>query len=680
MIDELSKLTADEIDLKMHYLEDEADRFPADKDRNLDKALWSLTIDLMNTTKVSFPVTLALAYALRMLGVEALIHSSNQQPESCQSVVWTYLESSEKYLDNGSVLVPQYRQLDSKRRRLSIQSNTEKTELHALVASISVLYARLMADDGIIAILSELTGKEQVNNPNGFGLDTPCTEFCSTLNQDLMASLNHGRPLHFQKECLPSSSALLDTNLDQQDSIQLVVAAEVQRAVGIDLHTHLLPPTHGPLCLWGIDELLTYHYLVAEYFITAPASMTPKLFYSLPKQKQADTIWKALFIDRLPLSEACRGIVTTLKSLGLQNEWERRSLKAIRAFYATFRNDGVEGAERFCEHVFANSGIEYSIMTNIPFDPNEEMYWKPKRASYSTRFRSALRVDPLLAGDKPTIEAALRSSGYDITLESARQYLRDWCETMKPEYMMASTPHDFVIPEGTLASVSYKQKNTVDSNALKEPFAFVPAVASHAANCSPPEDEAPSIIDEQSDFLSQVLMPVCEELDLPVALKIGAHRGVNPGLKAAGDGVVAFADAGMIARLCTRFPKVRFLATFLSRNNQHEACVLASKFRNLHLYGCWWYCNNPSIIREITKMRMEFLGTAFTAQHSDARVVDQLLYKWPHSRAVIAKVVAEEFVKLMESGCMQITRRQVRDEVQNLFRGSYEQFMKKSLV
>lgn len=45
--------------------------------------------------------------------------------------------------------------------------------------------------------------------------------------------------------------------------------------------------------------------------------------------------------------------------------------------------------------------------------------------------------------------------------------------------------------------------------------------------------------------------------------------------------------------------RVKFLATFLSRVNQHEAAVLANKFPNLHLYGCWWYCNNPSIIREV---------------------------------------------------------------------------------
>ena len=31
-----------------------------------------------------------------------------------------------------------------------------------------------------------------------------------------------------------------------------------------DLHTHLYPPAFGPLMLWGIDELLTYHYLIGE--------------------------------------------------------------------------------------------------------------------------------------------------------------------------------------------------------------------------------------------------------------------------------------------------------------------------------------------------------------------------------------------------------------------------------
>ena len=116
----------------------------------------------------------------------------------------------------------------------------------------------------------------------------------------------------------------------------------------------------------------------------------------------------------------------------------------------------------------------------------------------------------------------------------------------------------------------------------------------------------------------------------------------------------------------------------MSRNNQHEACVLASKFRNLHIYGAWWYCNNPSIIAEITKMRIEMLGTACTLQHSDARVLDQLLYKWPHSRAVIASVLQEQYTKLAVSGWSP-TRAEIRRDVERLFGKSYEEFMVKSL-
>ena len=416
---------------------------------------------------------------------------------------------------------------------------------------------------------------------------------------------------------------------------------------------------------------------MAEYFISAPAYITPEAFYAKPKKEQADIIWQALFLDRSPVSEACRGVITTLLSLGLSKEVVARDLDAIRSYYSSFRDRSFEGTDEFVENVFVKAGIKYAIMTNIPFDSNEAMYWRPESKKYSRRFRSALRVDPLLAGDRGTIESALKASGYDTTLEGARQYLRDWCDTMKPEYMMASTPHDFVLREGTTAGV---KKTGVNEEAMKQPFAFVDVAKKDcAATCDGLEDESPSVIDENSDFLEQVLMKVCEERDLPVALKIGAHRGVNPKLQSAGDGVVAFADAGVLARLCSRFPKVRFLATFLSRNNQHEACVLASKFRNLHIYGCWWFCNNPSIIREITQMRVEMLGSAFTAQHSDARVIDQLLYKWPHSKAVIAQVLADEYLKLLESGWAP-TRAEVRRDVSKLFGGSYEDFMSKSLL
>merc|ERR1712167_92167 len=120
--------------------------------------------------------------------------------------------------------------------------------------------------------------------------------------------------------------------------------------------------------------------------------------------------------------------------------------------------------------------------------------------------------------------------------------------------------------------------------------------------------------------MGQVVMAIAEELDLPIAMKFGACRGLNPDLNPCGGGGGVTREGGgsvmALAQLVKAFPKVKFLATFLSRVNQHEACVLANKFGNLHLYGCWWYCNNPSIIEEMTAMRVEILGTSFTAQHS----------------------------------------------------------------
>jgi len=532
------------------------------------------------------------------------------------------------------------------------------------VYAVATVVARMVVGDSTWQLMQEIQNREGIYVD---GFETNCVALVD-------AHLPLRCTLQYKTTPIPSDSCLMDAVVSRE-AIASVVCSEVASAEVVDLHTHLLPPTHGALCLWGIDELLTYHYLVAEYFMTSPAEVSPEKFYSMDKQSQADLIWNALFIDRSPVSEACRGVLTTLIALGMQECVQSRDLEAIRRCYASYRDRGLEGAEEFSERIYKTSGVRYAIMTNIPFDMNEATYWKPNRANYSKRYRSALRVDPLLSGDYKTIEASLAASGYPLTLEGAKEYLREWCDVMNPEYMMASTPHDFVFEEGTLAGFV---NDGVNKEAMKLPGAFADVSVATAA-CDPQQEDSPTLIDENSDFLSKVLMQVCEERDLPVALKIGAHRGVNSTLRSAGDGVVAFADAGVLARLCARFPKVRFLATFLSRNNQHEACVLASKFRNLHIYGCWWSCNNPSIIREITQMRVEMLGTAFTAQHSDARVLDQLLYKWSHSRAVIASVLREEYSKLSETG-WRATRAEIRRDVDRLFGRSYEEFMAKSFT
>jgi hypothetical protein len=173
--------------------------------------------------------------------------------------------------------------------------------------------------------------------------------------------------------------------------------------------------------------------------------------------------------------------------------------------------------------------------------------------------------------------------------------------------------------------------------------------------------------------INEAILPIARERNLPFATMIGVNKLVNPSLRLAGDSV-AKADARSFERLCAQNPKNKFLVTMLSRENQHELAVASRKFRNMLLFGCWWFMNNPILINEITRMRMELLGTSFVPQHSDARILDQIIYKWDHSRAIIAQVLKDKFQDIASAGWA-ITRQQVQTTVSDYFAGNFERFL-----
>src|ERR1044071_5754433 len=106
--------------------------------------------------------------------------------------------------------------------------------------------------------------------------------------------------------------------------------SEVVGAVSVfDMHTHLYAPEFGDLGLSGIDELLTYHYLVAETFRSADVAY--ESFWRMSRAEQADLVWRALFVERTPVSEAARGVVTVLDAFGLDTAAE--DLNEARAFF-----------------------------------------------------------------------------------------------------------------------------------------------------------------------------------------------------------------------------------------------------------------------------------------------------------------------------------------------------------
>ena len=100
-----------------------------------------------------------------------------------------------------------------------------------------------------------------------------------------------------------------DLGTSMVDTLLARVSRIVQATPVHDIHTHLYDPAQGELLLWGIDELLVYHYLVSE--ASRQMEVPLERFWNASKQEQAEFVWKALFVDHSPVSEACRGVITT---------------------------------------------------------------------------------------------------------------------------------------------------------------------------------------------------------------------------------------------------------------------------------------------------------------------------------------------------------------------------------
>src|SRR4030043_454707 len=153
-----------------------------------------------------------------------------------------------------------------------------------------------------------------------------------------------------------------------------------------DIHTHIYSEAFGDLLLWGIDELLTYHSLIAELFRYKP-ELDYETFWNMPKQKQAELIWEEMFIKNSPISEAARGVVTVLNGLGLD-----ASDKNLNKILNNFQQYSKE---------INNQGFK-------------------------------------IASD--TVDAK--------AVSSVKDFLKAWIEKINPMYMAVSLPPDFRIDDG----------------------------------------------------------------------------------------------------------------------------------------------------------------------------------------------------------------------------------------
>jgi hypothetical protein len=212
------------------------------------------------------------------------------------------------------------------------------------------------------------------------------------------------------------------------------------------------------------------------------------------------------------------------------------------------------------------------------------------------------------------------------TNSEVRRFLDKWIALMKPVYAACSLPDTFAFPENSV----------------------------------------------RGRLLGDAVLPACRAHGIPMSLMIGVRYLVNPALRLAGD-AAGIADLRALEYLCREYPENRFLVSVLSRENQHELCVYARKFRNMMPFGCWWFLNNPSVVEEMTRERIEMLGASFIPQHSDARVLEQVIYKWRNTRRTLAPILTQTYATLAEDG-RPVTKADIEQDVRRMFQGNFTQF------
>ena len=350
-----------------------------------------------------------------------------------------------------------------------------------------------------------------------------------------------------------------------------------------DMHTHLFPPSHKNFFLSGFKNLLNYHYLIAE-LLTA-TNIDASTFYSYNFEKKASLIWNELFEKRTPVSEACTGVLSILKELNI--EINNKNFLSI--------SDEYDNKIQSDKNILNYSNVSSLVMTNNPFDLDEWSLFK------STDW------------DKKIYLASLRLD--DLILDYEEAYNKAKNQTSKQE-------------QDTI--VAYLEKCYQQSK---------PVYAALSLNLA----TFKTIVDGS---MWRNILVWLESKKLPLSLMLGVKRSVNKDFGLAGDGI---GDINLkeLSKLCNSFPKNKFLVTCLSLNDQHELTVLSRKHPNLRIFGFWWFMNQPTIIKQVLKMRIDMLGFSFIPQHSDARVTDQLIYKWSHFKKILYPILLEYYENLL---------------------------------
>ncbi len=170
-----------------------------------------------------------------------------------------------------------------------------------------------------------------------------------------------------------------------------------------------------------------------------------------------------------------------------------------------------------------------------------------------------------------------------------------------------------------------------------------------------------------------MLAEFCREYRLPFDLMVGVNRKVyRNGVYQGQDLFDQRTSLIQYQELFNAFPDVTFCVSVLSSGQNQELVSYSWIFPNVVTSGHWWYSNIPAYIEPDLRARLGAVPKAKQlGYYSDAYKLEFVLPKYNMYRGILAKVLAEDFVRpgrLTEAQAVDLAKLLLRDNVSRIFK------------
>lgn len=413
--------------------------------------------------------------------------------------------------------------------------------------------------------------------------------------------------------------------------------SEIRKIPLIDPHSHIDP--HRATAR-NLDDILGYHYYT-ELAHSAGMDKSPLAAEVEPRERTRAILE---YLDRIDNTAQYAWFMDIARTF---LDFKGGRISAGDADRLWESAERVLSQSDWEEQVFQKSNLEKVFLTNAFDDPLEGFD--------TSRYVPCLRTDDLVFHlHTPEVRQRLGKAtgieaGHLAGLTEALASLFNHFHTHGAKACAISLPPDF-------------SPTPVENGELDRLFGEV-------QNGGPLGDEEKSLVARGVFWQLAVL---CREFGLPFDLMIGVNRRVyRQGVYQGQDLFDQRTSLIQYEELFNSFPEVTFPISVLSSGQNQELVSYSWIFPNVVTNGHWWYSNIPAYVEADCRARLQAVPkTKQIGYYSDAYKLEFVLPKYNMYRRILAKVLADDFVRTgiySERQAIDFARLLLRENAQRIF-------------